>query len=92
MILLLPEAKHVVEKQGRTQAFRAMRFPDNAAGNEALALARLRFWNRKDITLDTAANSNALSVRIVPELPKKQVDDPTLYAKQGYCLRGHKTK
>ena len=32
MILLLPEAKHVVEKQGRTKPFRAMRFAEDAAG------------------------------------------------------------
>ena len=55
MILLLPEAKHVVEKQGRTKPFRAMRFAEDAAGLEALELAKLRFWNRKDITLGTAA-------------------------------------
>ena len=39
MILLLPEAKHVVEKQGRTKPFRAMRFAEDAAGLEALELA-----------------------------------------------------
>ena len=38
MILLLPEAKHVVEKQGRTKPFRAMRFAEDAAGLEALEL------------------------------------------------------
>ena len=41
MILLLPEAKHVVEKQGRTKPFRAMRFAEDAAGREALELAEL---------------------------------------------------
>ena len=69
MILLLPEAKHVVEKQGRTKPFRAMRFAEDAAGLEALELAKLRFWNRKDITLGTEASDDALPVRVLHGLP-----------------------
>lgn len=86
MILLLPEAKHVVEKQGRTKPFRAMRFAEDAAGREALELARLRFWNRKDITLGTEASDDALPVRVLHGLPEKQTENPALYAKQGYCM------
>lgn len=86
MILLLPEAKHVVEKQGRTKPFRAMRFAEDAAGREALELARLRFWNRKDITLGTEASDDALPVRVLHGLPEEQTENPALYAKQGYCM------
>ena len=47
MILLLPEAKHVVEKQGRTKPFRAMRFAEDAAGFEAPEAQALRFRLRR---------------------------------------------
>ena len=84
MIHLFPEPKQVLDKEGLGRAFRKLCFPN--AEPELIEIARLRFWNYRDIEIVPGEAPGALRVVVEKSLAGIESDKPELLKQQGYAL------
>lgn len=92
MLRLLPEPKGVKENNGHTGSFKIISISFNnlieMEENNYLEIARLRFWNRKDLPISAYGNLNdAIKVTVIPSLEGIKTDNDNLFLKQGYYLK-----
>ncbi len=91
MLKLLPEPKRAVENRGYTTSFRnigigleALPSPEK---QEYLEIARMRFWNRKELGIVPEGGSEGcIEATIIPSLANIEADGGDLFLKQGYYL------
>lgn len=89
MIQLLPEPKCVKEKQGTTKKFTGICFhweENEKTASELLELAGLRFWDYKEITLDTVSSEENIDVYFITSLEGITAENEELLKEQGYDL------
>lgn len=91
MIRLLPQPKWVKDKNEDTPLFDSIYL--NVQSNtileeeEARELARMRFWNRKDLPQEEQAQQkNQIEIEVVPNLTGVAKHQPQLLKEQGYYL------
>lgn len=95
MINLFPEPKVARELEGRTRPFGglAIDFGDLPEAEKAdlLDIARMRFWNRRDLRISAdaagAPESDSLRLTSVPDLSGIEAENRDLFIKQGYYLK-----
>ena len=91
MLKLLPGPKRAVENRGYTTSFRnigigleALPSPEK---QEYLEIARMRFWNRKELGIVPEGGSEGcIEATIIPSLANIEADGGDLFLKQGYYL------
>lgn len=84
MINLLPEPKTLTEKGGFTKAFININF--ESLDKELIEIAKLRFWNYKEIGICESGGNDAIALRINPTLEGIKAENENLFKSQGYCL------
>jgi hypothetical protein len=88
MINLLPEPKQLLETGGFTKAFGEICFEaaPGADAQELAELARLRFWNYKDLRIGDSPCGGSMRLRAIPSLDGIKTENEELFRSQGYCL------
>jgi hypothetical protein len=92
MLKLLPEPKRAKENDGRTKLFTGMSIvfeglPDRQK-EDYLEIARMRFWNRKDLRISAEGTAkDAIKVAVIQGLAGNSADDIDLFRKQGYHMK-----
>ncbi|NLF26450.1 MAG: hypothetical protein GX592_01025 [Clostridiales bacterium] len=84
MIHLFPEPKRLIDKDGLSRAFAKVCFP--AAEPELVEIAKVRFWNYRDIEIAPGEEPAALPVVVERSLDGIDADRPELLKQQGYAL------
>jgi len=92
VLKLLPEPKRVVESNGYTRSFNALSISfENLTETEKaqyLEIARLRFWNRKDLSIyENETSDDTIKVSVIPGLDGIETENNDLFLKQGYYLK-----
>ncbi len=95
MINLFPEPKIARELEGYTRPFGglAIDFGDLPEAEKAdlLDIARMRFWNRRDLRISAdaagAPENGCLRLTSVPDLSGIEAENRDLFIKQGYYLK-----
>jgi len=92
MIKLLPEPKRVTENAGHTTTFNQLEFDFGKMSQTHIdnyyEIAKLRFWNRKDLYISTDGKSaDCLYVAVNPGLKGIKSDCNDLFVEQGYYLK-----
>ena len=92
MINLFPEPKIALEYEGHTQAFSAFAIDfaglSDAEKSDLLDIARMRFWNRKDLrVLADAPEKDRLAVTSIHDLSDIEAENRDFFIKQGYYLK-----
>ena len=88
MILLLPEVKHLVDKEKLSGVFSGICFCAEEDKEMIRELAELRFWNYPGLIGGCGCS---LCVKVVQGLPEENVEKPELYQQQGYVLEIEET-
>ena len=83
MVLLLPEVKHLYDKEHYTGVFSGMSICAEADKEMIRELAELRFWNYPGLIGDCGCG---ICVKVIQGLPEEDVSKPELYQQQGYVL------
>lgn len=91
MINLLPEPKHLIEKQGSTRPFYKICLNSeekNLDLNELLEITELRLWNYKEIktAVGEGSDDGEMPVHIILSLNGLNAEQPELFKEQGYDL------
>lgn len=89
MIQLLPEPKQVVEHGRYTKCFKTITLvkeDGEKVEQELLELARLRFWNYREIGINQEFNQQDITMIISNSLDGIQVENEKLFQEQGYVL------
>lgn len=91
MINLLPEPKHLIEKQGSTRPFYKICLNSeekNLNLNELLEITELRLWNYKEIktAVGEGSDDGEMPVHIILSLNGLNAEQPELFKEQGYDL------
>lgn len=90
MINLLPEPKQLRDRGGLTQPFNKIRFTAEGGADAAslVELAKLRFWNFKEIDFCRCCDAceDSILLRVVPSLGGITADLQELFLSQGYHL------
>ena len=91
MIKLLPEPKHLIEKQGSTRPFYKICLNSeekNLDLNELLEITELRLWNYKEIktAVGEGSDDGEMPVHIILSLNGLNAEQPELFKEQGYDL------
>lgn len=92
MLRLLPEPKRAIDNNGYTNSFKSISFDfeklTDKDKNDYLEIARLRFWNRKDLPVSADCNlSDAVKVNVIQGLDGIETDNEELLKKQGYYIK-----
>lgn len=86
MINLLPEPKQVRDYNGFTETFKEICFQSDDADETLVDLARLRFWNYKEISIRAGQCTSGIALHIVRSLNGIKTDNEQLFIAQGYRL------
>lgn len=89
MINLLPEPKKLLDKGAMTTPFKAicLNLDTNANAETLLEIARLRFWNYKDVDICGCGKCDAgILLNAVASLDGIRAEDEHLFRTQGYYL------
>ncbi len=85
MIRLLPEPKHIVDKNEYTDLFNSITLYADKNIDTVVEYARDRFWNYPDMEISKNSD-NGYTVRIVASLDGFLETMPELFVEQGYYL------
>ena len=95
MLKLLPEPKFVKETKENTFTFSSIclqiKGNEKLSLDELLELSRLRYWNKKNVTIGTQLEK-AFVVEIKASLEMIELQDRDLFETQGYFLKITKKK
>jgi len=90
MISLIPEPKQIEEFHSTTKAINQIYFTaenGTAADQELIELAKLRFWNHREIGINVEQNAEStLNITLIPDLTGIESEKPDLFKEQGYDL------
>jgi ribosomal protein L37AE/L43A len=95
MIQLLPEPKMVTEYEDCTEEFLNIYIQDeNGSGTDIklVELIKERFWNYREIGINSGNTADTLNISLIPSLPEIQVEKQMLFTEQGYDLDIKKRK
>jgi len=90
VINLLPEPKTLTENGGFSKTFNKICIESEHA--ELIEIAKLRFWNYKEIDICGCGGDDCIGLSIVSSLEGIETQNQELFKAQGYCLEIAKDK